>query len=188
MNPKISLEISPAACFLAAVLILLLPLQWWFGVLLAALVHECSHLLAIYLLGGEVLSLRIGSLGAELNLLPMPHWKELLAALAGPLAGFLAVYAMPRFPCFAAAALIQSVWNLLPVYPLDGGRILRCILLILGLSHYVQLAEKAILVLLLIAGIGISLTWDTGAVFPLCLVLAAAIGKFPCKSRRKGLQ
>ena len=84
MKATIPLEISPSACFLGAVLLLLLPFQWLLGVLLAALLHEAGHLLALHILRARVVSIRIGCRGAEISVLPLLYWQELLAALAGP--------------------------------------------------------------------------------------------------------
>ena len=191
MKATIPLEISPSVCFLGAVLLLLLPFQWLLGVLLAALLHEAGHLLALHILRARVVSIRIGCRGAEISVLPLLYWQELLAALAGPVSGLLAVFTFPCFPCFAAAALIQSVWNLLPVYPLDGGRVLRCTLQILGLERFIRVAEGAALCVMLFTGTWLSFRWNMGSIpviFLLCMLIGAVDAKFPCKRKQKRLQ
>lgn len=58
----------------------------------------------------------------------MAAWKEALCALAGPVGSFSVVLLAEYFPEAALFGLVQGLYNLLPVYPLDGGRILRCLL------------------------------------------------------------
>ena len=108
-----------------ALMLLLFPLRFLVGVLLAALIHELGHLLALKLAGGRVLSIRLRSFGARIEAAPMSPGRTALGALAGPAAGALPIFAYKTFPELALAGLVQTVFNLLPVYPLDGGRALR---------------------------------------------------------------
>ena len=108
-----------------ALMLLLFPLQFLVGVLLAALIHELGHLLALKIAGGRVLSIRLRSFGARIEAAPMSPGRSALCALAGPAAGALTIFAYKTFPELALAGLVQTVFNLLPVYPLDGGRALR---------------------------------------------------------------
>ena len=108
-----------------ALMLLLFPLRFLVGVLLAALIHELGHLLALKIAGGRVLSIRLRSFGARIEAAPMSPGRTALCALAGPAAGALTIFAYKTFPVLALAGLVQTVFNLLPVYPLDGGRALR---------------------------------------------------------------
>ena len=108
-----------------ALMLLLFPLRFLVGVLLAALIHELGHLLALKIAGGRVLSIRLRSFGARIEAAPMSPGRTALCALAGPAAGALTIFALKSFPELALAGLVQTVFNLLPVYPLDGGRALR---------------------------------------------------------------
>ena len=84
--------------------------------------------------------------------------QELLAALAGPLVNLVcgALFCM-RSPAFAAYSLMLGIYNLLPVWPLDGGRAVRC-----ALAQHLPLARAeavsrrssfAVCAALLLAGI-----------------------------------
>ena len=108
-------------------MLLLLPLRIVTGVLLAAVVHEWGHLAAIRLSGGAVLSIGLRAGGGRSVTAPLERMQELLCALAGPLAGLLTVFAWRAFPELALAGLVQTFFNLLPVYPLDGGRAWRAV-------------------------------------------------------------
>ena len=104
---------------------LLLPVRFLVGVTLAAMVHELGHLTAMYFMGIPVLGFIIRPFGARIEAGSMEPGAEILCALAGPLAGALTVFAWKWFPELAAAGLVQTVFNLIPIYPLDGGRVVR---------------------------------------------------------------
>lgn len=109
----------------AALLLLVLPLPWLGAAVLAAAVHELCHLGAVYALGGRVSGLRLGLLGARLTAGLLPGTlRPVLAILAGPVGSLCLVLLAPRTPRLSLCALIQGLYNLLPLSSLDGGRAL----------------------------------------------------------------
>ena len=106
-------------------MLLLFPQRFLLGVLLAAFVHEMGHILAVRLTGGRVLGIRFMAFGARIEAAPMEPGQAAVCALAGPAAGAVCILAWRWFPELALAALVQTGFNLIPIYPLDGGRALR---------------------------------------------------------------
>ena len=129
------LRIDPGVWILAALYVLIIPADWLLAAFLAAAVHEVCHLTAVGILGGTCRGIAIGCGGAVIDLAPMEPEKELLCALAGPMGSLLLLVLCHVFPQIAICGLVQGLYNLLPVYPLDGGRALRCFLTLLRVSN-----------------------------------------------------
>lgn len=127
MSDRSALSVSAWALILGAVGILLLPLPWLVSAAFAACFHEACHLMALRLLNGRLMGIRIGGHGAVIRAGELSAPRELICLLAGPV-GSLSLLLFARYiPRAAVCALLQSAYNLLPLYPLDGGRALRCI-------------------------------------------------------------
>lgn len=113
-------------------------------VMLFALIHELGHLLCGVLLGFEAESLKIMPLGFAIefktkigdynkkvlksNLLTV---KKLCINVAGPITNFVMIIigaVMNFHENILYANLIILMINLIPIYPLDGGRIIKNIL------------------------------------------------------------
>lgn len=119
--------ITGTALIYLALILLVFPLRWIMAGLLAAAVHEIGHLAVLRLFGGRVGAIGITANGAYIAACGLPPWQELLCVLAGPLCGLSLLPLSRWLPRTAICAVLQSLFNLLPVYPLDGGRAVRCI-------------------------------------------------------------
>ena len=106
-------------------MVLLFPLRILAAIALAAAIHELGHILSVLLCGGRIHRIRLHPGGAQILAAPLAPGQELLCILAGPGAGALTVLAWRVFPELAAAGLLQTVFNLLPLPNLDGGRMVR---------------------------------------------------------------
>ncbi len=101
--------------------------------LIAALLHECAHIAAIYLSGARVVRLGIYPFGAEIvsggRLLS--YGQSLFVALSGVTVNFLCatVLLLPRAPytlqVFGICSLGLGLFNLLPLKRLDGGEVVE---------------------------------------------------------------
>lgn len=101
--------------------------------MLACLIHELGHLFIIRMFGGRVRMVNLTAVGAEINpeyRKPLPYRKELITAVAGPLANILFAVASAGVGqyLFTGFNLCFGLLNLLPIHALDGGRILACCL------------------------------------------------------------
>lgn len=185
------------ALIFLAIGLLILPLQWIGAACLAGLVHEFFHWAAVSLCGGRICHLRIGLRGAIMEVPPMSEGKRLLCSLAGPLGG-LSLLLMGRFmPRMALCAAIQSAYNLLPVWPLDGGRALHSLTAMLfppNIADAVcRFIAAAVCIFLLVLGIYAAFVWQTGFIGLLITVAAVAhihgnSRKTPCKAAKFTIQ
>ncbi len=107
--------------------LLVLPLWWVLAAVLAAVWHEACHYFVLRLCGGRAISLKAGLSGASMEVRGLSPAQELVCALAGPVGSLLLLLFARWLPRTAICAGFQGLYNLLPVYPLDGGRAVRCL-------------------------------------------------------------
>ena len=109
-------------------LLLSLPIRLVIAWVLAVGIHELGHFIALRLLRIRVYSVRISVFGAVMVTEPVSGWREGVCAIAGPVAGFCVLLVARWVPCTAVFAFVHSVYNLLPIPPLDGGRVAKSII------------------------------------------------------------
>ena len=115
------------------------------GLFLGVLLHEFGHSLVAMRFGYEIESITLWLFGGVASFKEMPEdWKqELLVAIAGPivsvLLGIISWVAFAALPVSQPAArfvlaylaitnVALAIFNMLPGFPMDGGRVLRALL------------------------------------------------------------
>jgi len=107
--------------------------------------HECAHIIVGLLLGLKIKSLSIMPFGFNIifkdNIkIKTHHYKKILIAASGPFLNFLIagilmlVKQTPVIQNIIYINILIGGFNLFPIYPLDGGRILKAILKIRKLN------------------------------------------------------
>lgn len=125
---KLHITIRPNTYIYLALLLLFIPLKWLLAWSIAVLFHELGHWIAVRLCGGNVLHISTGVGGVVMDCDTLDDGRQILCILCGPFFGFLPVLLGRYLPLTALCSWILTVYNLLPVLPLDGGHILQIIL------------------------------------------------------------
>ena len=132
---RVHLSYAPTLFCYLAILLLIVPLRLLLAAIISAVTHELFHILAIRCLRIPINEIYIGLRGARISTQPMTQRQELFCALAGPIGGILLVPFYRWIPAVSLCAFAQTLYNLLPIYPTDGGRVLQC-------CAYLLLPEK----------------------------------------------
>jgi len=141
---------------------------------LSIVAHEYGHALTGRAFGCETSQIQLSFIGGCASMLSMPRrgWQEFLVAIAGPLVsfilsglGYLALSVLPiesRFLGYSLAYLfylnlVLGCFNLLPGFPMDGGRIFRSVMMIFASRAKATLVAmwvgRAVAVLLGLSGL-----------------------------------
>lgn len=122
--------------------VLLLPMQLVIGWFAAAAIHELCHVTALKCFKIPICGITFKASGVIIQTDTMQPHEEIICALAGPLGGCVGIIFYRIFPFLAAFSMMQSLYNLLPIYPADGGRVLKgCLFIIFGEEKAILLAN-----------------------------------------------
>ena len=130
------IKINPALFAVIPITYFMGFLEEYFLMFAVLLFHELFHLIAICFEDIKIMYIKIEPFGITIRLrervFENPK-KELVMAIAGPFSNFLLAFILYLFSPISFSYLIlanlsMGVFNLLPVCPLDGGRILKAYL------------------------------------------------------------
>lgn len=128
------------------ILFLFAPISWVIAIFFSVLIHELAHAYIADRKGWKVYGIRVdlftGSASVDTNI---PEKDSIPVVAAGPLSNLiLALISFPLFVVFGPTSpiagkflldlyivnLFMFLFNILPIYPMDGGRLLKDILFI----------------------------------------------------------
>lgn len=125
---RTKLTVSPQLYLCGAIVLLIFPIKWICAWLAAAFVHELFHYIALLVCDTQILNIELGVGGAKMHTGSISGTAELICALAGPIGSLLLLAISRWFPYVAVCGFLQGMYNLLPLFPLDGGRATVCLL------------------------------------------------------------
>ena len=179
----IPVVVDPSSLFL--VLLFVLDSGLAVGFMLALLlgvsivVHELAHSLVAKAFGCRIAEIRLSVIGGcASGEIPEEPWKEFLVAAAGPVSSFALAFAADfclnaDVWSFRAAMLLGyfyimnmmlGLFNLLPGFPMDGGRIFRCVMCLFesrerATWHAMAIGRVAAVALLVLPEMGVKSIW-----------------------------
>lgn len=166
-------------------------------IMIFALIHELSHLICGVILGFKPDTFKIMPLGFEIEFATnvqdynkkvvksnMLSLKKILIALAGPLINLFIlclglIFKMDNNIIYSN--LLIAIFNLIPIYPLDGGRILKNIFKMLfgkkRAIRYINVLSNSVMIILTLCGSIFIMVYKNIAIFLLIFVLWVMIIK-----------
>lgn len=123
------LKITAGAVCMGCLWFCLDPLGLFLPFLLSAATHELGHVLLLRIKKIPIYAVRVTALGCVLETGVMDYSAERWCAAAGPVVNLLLfALLLPNHTAAALVNLVLAIFNLLPLWPLDGGRFLRATL------------------------------------------------------------
>jgi len=154
-------------------------------ILSSLIIHEVGHMIAAWTVKVKVERCVIMPYGGEIELVggqSLPPKKQLIIALGGPIATLICIAITPLLdPLFAdpflKIQLILLAINLVPIWPLDGGRVVLSLILIFSpkARNYVMFLAISLLLISLIVVVTFILIPKTLFLFVLSIFLLIKI-------------
>lgn len=132
------LDMSTGAIILLSLLYFFCGFTMLFALLLAIAFHELGHIAALTLFDGRIRGFKMSMIGMCISYCGLKNRiEEFISLLSGPLSGIILAYLCSYLGRYynsdflltcSGFGVLLSTYNLLPILPLDGGRMMRCLL------------------------------------------------------------
>ncbi len=191
-----ALHIHPSAIFLPALIYFLNAGYFVLLTAIAVLAHELGHYALLRLWGGEVKRIKLWIGGVSMVYGGLGYAGEAVTALMGPGASLSLALASALFgrvfsyvPAYhlAGLSMLLAIFNMLPVFPLDGGRAMFSIIAkVLGLPAAERIRRICNLAFTGVLGVlGAAMLWLSGN--PTVLITAGFLALGAARSGENGV-
>ena len=174
--PERGLHVSWSFWLLILLAAIVSPLTIVLSILLAAALHECGHLLALRAFHVPIEGVRLSAFGAVLHARGaqrLSYGRELVVTLAGCgmnlvcgvlTAWFSLHYVWVEGFVFAGAHILLCAFNLLPIPPLDGSKVLFSLLPDRAYNMMLRYERYGMLLLWAMVLLGVGDKWMSAAI------------------------
>ena len=185
-NDSVRITVKANTYVYFVLLLFLIPIPWLLAWATAVFFHELSHCAAVRILGGNIYQMTIGIGGMDMQTSPLTDRRHFIAIFSGPVGGFLPVLFARQMPRLAVCCWILTLYNLLPLLPLDGGRMWE---ILLGRRQFFYVLQKILLGMLICGAVYATVFLKLG-ILPLAIigVLCVRNRKIPCKRSLRKVQ
>ena len=146
-------------------------------IMMFSILHEMGHIMAGLILKMKLEKIELMPFGLSVSFFKgiTTNIKEIFVALAGPIMSLALAIIGSEFEVIVYSNILICLFNLIPLYPLDGGRIIKGILhIILGSEKSENITNKisnvTIIILTVISSIAVYY-YKNIAIFLICIFL-----------------